>query len=212
MATKGNCLDSWDSLTKEPGGNLCHQALMHHLQKALHTFLWDKIETICKSFNPEDHLRVPITFPNDLPRMPSFKPVILSDVRWLLSRPKPTTCLSDTIPTRLLKTYPEAFLPLIIWLINLPLTSGTFPYIWKRAIVMPLLEKIGLENILKNYRPVSNLNFISKLLESAVLLQIQEHMYNLNLIPQYQSSYQVNFSTDTLLLKLIGDILKGMES
>ena len=59
---------------------------------------------------------------------------------------------------------------------------------------------------------MSNLNFISKLLESAVLLQIQEHLYNLNLLPQYQSSYQVNFSAETLLLKLIDDILKGMES
>ena len=58
---------------------------------------------------------------------------------------------------------------------------------------------------------MSNLNFISKLLESAVLLQIQEDLYNLNL-PQYQSSYRVNFSTETLLLKLIDDILKGMES
>ena len=75
-----------------------------------------------------------------------------------------------------------------------------------------LLKVIGLENIFQNYRPVSNLNFISKLLESAVLLQIQEHMYNPNLLPQYQSSYQVNFSTETLLLKLIDDILKGMES
>ena len=70
--------------------------------------------------------------------------------------------------------------------------------------------KIGLENIFKNYRQVSNLNFISKLLESAVL-QIQECLYSLNLLPQYQSSYWANFSTETLLLKLI-DILKGMET
>ena len=71
---------------------------------------------------------------------------------------------------------------------------------------------MGLENIFKNYRPVSNLNFISNLLESAVLLQIQEHLYNPNLLPQYQSSYWVNFSTEILLLKVIDDILKGMEA
>ena len=144
--------------------------------------------------------------------MSSFKPVTLSDVRWLLSKAKPTTCLSDTIPTRLLKTHPDAFSPLITRLIKLSLTSGTFPCIWKRATVKPLLKKIGLENSSKNYRPVSNLNFISKLLESAVLLQIQEHLHNLNLLPQYQRSYWVNFSTETLLLKLIDNILKGMES
>ena len=70
----------------------------------------------------------------------------------------------------------------------------------------------GLERIFKNYRLVSNLNFISKLLESTVLIQIQDHLYNQNLLPQYQSSYLVNFSTETLLMKLMDDILKGMES
>ena len=109
--------------------------------------------------------------------------------------------------------YPEVFLPLITNLINLSLTtSGTFPCIWKRAIVKPLLKKSGLERIFKYYRLVSNLNFISKVLESAVLKQIQDHLYNQNLLPQYQSSYWVNFSTETLLMKLMDDILKGMES
>ena len=45
-----------------------------------------------------------------------------------------------------------------------------------------------------------------------VFLQIQEHLYKLNLLPQNQSSYQANFSTETLLQKLIDDILKGMEA
>ena len=152
-------------------------------------FFWDKIETINKPFSPEDHPRVHFTFPNDLPRMLSFKSITLSEVRWLLSKAKPTTCLLDTIQTRLLKTHPEASLPLITKLINLSLTSGTFPCIWKRAIVKPLFKKIVLENIFKSYKPLSNLNSISKLLESAVLLQIQEHLYNLNLLPQYQCSY-----------------------
>ena len=73
-----------------------------------------------------------------------------------------------------------------------------------------LTQKSGLENSFKNYRPVSNLNFISKLLERAVLIQIQDHLNNQNLLPQYQSSYQKNFSTEMLLLKLVDDILKDM--
>ena len=170
-----------------------------------------KIETIHESFNLVDRLKVPFTYPNNIPRMSSFKVVPLDEIRWLLSKAKPTTCLLDTIPTKLLKEYPEVFLPLITNLINLSLTSGTFPCIWRRAIVKPLLKKCGLERIFKNYRLVSNLNFISKLLESAVLIQIQDHLYNQNLLPQYQGSYWVNFSTETLLVKLMDDILKGME-
>ena len=97
-------------------------------------------------------------------------------------------------------------------LLNLSLTSGIFPSIWKRATVRPLLKKPGLDRIFKNYRPVSNLNLISKLLKSAVLVQIQEHLYSQKLLPQYQSSYRVNFSTETLPMKLVDDILNGMEA
>ena len=136
-----------DSLTKEPGGNPMQPSSDASLAQGFACFFWDKTETICKSFNPEDHLRVPITFLNDLPRMSSIKSVTLSKVRWLLSTAKPTTCLSDTIPTRMFKTDQEAFLPLITRLFNLSLTYGTLLCIWKRAIVKPLLKKIGLENI-----------------------------------------------------------------
>ena len=76
----------------------------------------------------------------------------------------------------------------------------------------PLLKKSGLERVFKNYTLVSNLNFISKLLEAAVLTQLQDHLYSQKFLPQYQSSYQVNFSTETLLMKLVDDILNGMES
>ena len=97
-------------------------------------------------------------------------------------------------------------------LINLSLTTGVFPNAWKKTIVRPLLKKSGLETVFKNYRPVSNLNFISKLLEAGVLTQLQDHLYGQKLLPQYQSSYRANFSTETLLVKLVDDILNGMES
>ena len=185
---------------------------MHHWLRVLQAFFEKKIETIHESFNLTDGLKVPCTYPNHLPRMSSFKAVSLGEIRQLLSKAKPTTCLLDTIPTKLLKAYPEVFLPLLTRLLNFSLTSGTFPGIWKRAIVKLLLKKPGLERIFKNYRPVSNLNFISELLESAVLIQIQDHLYNQKLLPQYQSSYGVNFSTETLLVKLVDNILNGMES
>ena len=59
---------------------------------------------------------------------------------------------------------------------------------------------------------MSNLNFILKLLKCAVLIQIQDHLYSQKLLPQYQSSYWVKFSMETLLVKLVDDILNGMES
>ena len=62
-----------DSLTKEHGENAMPPGSDASLAEGFACIFQDKSETIHKSFNPEDHLRVPFTFPNDLPRMLSFK-------------------------------------------------------------------------------------------------------------------------------------------
>ena len=77
----------------------------------------------------------------------------------------------------------------------------------ENALVFPLLKKDGLEPIFKNYRPVSNLQFISKLTESAVAKQLQHHINMNNLFPLLQSSYRKFHSTKSALLKVKNDIL-----
>ena len=74
----------------------------------------------------------------------------------------------------------------------------------------PLLKKDGLEPIFKNYRPVSNLQFVSKLTESVVVKQLQHHIITNNLFPKLQSSYRKFLSTETALLKVKIDILLNM--
>ena len=72
------------------------------------------------------------------------------------------------------------------------------------------LKKDGLEPIFKHYRPVSNLQFISKLTESAVAKQLQHHINMNNLFPSLQSSYRKFHSTESALLKVKNDILLNM--
>ena len=81
----------------------------------------------------------------------------------------------------------------------------------KKAIVRPLLKKIGLELVNKNYRPVSNLSFISKLVERCMLSQFNTQCKEYDLMPDYQSAYHKNYSCETSLLKMTNDILWGME-
>ena len=73
------------------------------------------------------------------------------------------------------------------------------------------MKKAGLDLVNSNYRPVSNLNFLSKALENAVLEQFNEYCTNFNLYPEYQSAYRKNFSCETALLKIVNDILWKME-
>ena len=80
------------------------------------------------------------------------------------------------------------------------------------AIVKPLLKKIGLELITSNYQPVSNLSFLSKVLERCVINQFTTHCDVNNLLPGYQSTYRRNYSCETALIKITNDCLWDMEN
>ena len=82
---------------------------------------------------------------------------------------------------------------------------------WKRVVVKPLLKKPGLECIFRNYRPVSNLPAISKLIEKAAIKQIQDHSDGNNTTPTHQSAYKVTHSCKTALLFLDNKILSSFE-
>ena len=96
------------------------------------------------------------------------------------------------------------------WLYLL-LKTGRFPDEWKNALVHPLLKKPGLELGNKIFRPISNLQFTSKLTEKAVAIQLQTHMLTNDLFPEMQSAYREHHSTDTALLKVKNDILMNMD-
>ena len=75
----------------------------------------------------------------------------------------------------------------------------------------PSAEKTGLERIEGNYRPVSNLAFISKIIEKACLKQFTAHCDNQSLMPDYQSAYRINYSPETTLLRTQYNILRARE-
>jgi len=111
-----------------------------------------------------------------------------------------------------LKSASTNVLPFIVNLINSSLISGTVPNCLKQAIVRPLLKKPGLDtNELSNYRPVSNLPFIGKLLEKVVLSQIHNYLSQYDLYTKFQSAYRQYHSTETALLRVHNDILTSID-
>lgn len=74
-------------------------------------------------------------------------------------------------------------LPTISNMVNLSLSSGHFPDIWKEGLVRPKLKNANMDLIKKNYRPVSNLAFLSKITEKAAALQISDHVSSNQMFP-----------------------------
>ena len=83
------------------------------------------------------------------------------------------SCELDKLPTHILKMHINELLQTITNLVNQSLKQGIFPSQWKQAIVRPLLKKTGLELVLSNYRPVSNLSFLSKLIEKISVVEVK---------------------------------------
>ena len=80
-----------------------------------------------------------------------------------------------------------------------------------KSVVRPLLKKLELQLILSNYRPVSNLTFVSKVIEQCMLLQLSMHCKDYNLQPDYQSAYREHYSCETAIIKVSNVLLWGME-
>ena len=73
---------------------------------------------------------------------------------------------------------------------------------------MPLLKNVKLDHEnLKNFRPVANLYFLSKLLEKLVVSRLDEHLLDCSSYDPLQSAYRKNHSTETATLKLCNDVI-----
>ena len=100
----------------------------------------------------------------------------------------------------------------IVRLINLSLESGSFPDSWKHAEVRPgLKDNSNSDYSFSGLRSISNLTFISKLIERAVSNQTHNHLSVHNLYPKNQSAYREFHSTELMaLLRIKNDILMNM--
>jgi hypothetical protein len=108
-----------------------------------------------------------------------------------------------------LKKYLQPLVPSITKISNNSLTSGSFLAALKHALVKPLLKKADMDKeVFANYRPVSNTPFLSKLIERAVAWQLLGQVNDI--LPERQSAYRPNFSTETSLLCLFDDLLTGV--
>ena len=148
----------------------------------------------------------------DVPLLRKFTPVTTSQLEKTIKGMPSKTYQLDIIPTDKLKEVLEGCLPAITHITNSSLDTRSFCEEWKEAIVKTLVKKPSGGLVKTNYRPVNNLGFISKVVEKVILEQFMKHCKQNSLLPEYQSAYRKEHSCVTSLVKLVNDILMGMEN
>ena len=119
----------------------------------------------------------------------------------------------DEISSRFLKDGAKVLAKPNCDIINVSIKLSTFPDKCKIAKLKPLFKK-GSKTHPKNYRPISLLPLISKLIEKAIHIQKQDYQDKNGLIYKFQSGFRFRkiFSSDSCLVQLTDNKIKGMDN
>ena len=142
----------------------------------------------------------------------NFRACMGDEVRAIIMRSPSKSCSLDPIPTTILKECIDDLLPFLTAMCNASLLEGHLPLSQRHAIITSLIKKSNLDATdVKNYRPVSNLTFVSKVVERLVSERLVGFLQENNLMPVEQSAYRKHHSTETALLRVISDLLSSMD-
>ena len=143
----------------------------------------------------------------------TMKAFTTAEIVKLVSSSPSKHCSLDPAPTWLVKQALPLLADTITLMCNASLTEGVFPDALKQAIVRPRLKKPTLDPVdLRSYRPISNLSFISKIVERAVAARFSDHVEAEHLLPSRQSAYRTNHSTETAIVAVHDELVRNIDS
>ena len=137
----------------------------------------------------------------------------LKEVSKIIMSCKHKSCALDSMPNDILKLTLPVHLDTITKLVNISFSMDVFPHALKKAVVPPILKKAGCDrNCLQNYKPVSNLSFVSRVVKKIAAKRLIEHLDKKQLQEEFQSAYRVKHSTETSLMKVRSDITMAIDT
>ena len=209
-ADQGTAFKVMSNILSTAGDNLPDDPPDGALSDQFAVFFVEKITKIRKaidSVTPQLDITTPTTVQKAA--LSSLTEASVEEVSKIIMACKPKSCALDSLPTDILKLKLPVHLDTITKLVNTSFSTGVFPSALKRAVVSTILKKAGCDrNCLQNYRPVSNLPFVSKVVEKNAAKRLIEHLDN----NQFQSAYRAKHSTETALMKVRNDITMAIDT
>ena len=180
------------------------------LANDFNAFYVDKVLKICQSIpTVEPDSRFARPFQGTM--LMQFKPTTVEELDKIVKEYGIKTSVEDPIPAKLLQSVSDIVLPVYAELINKSFSEGTMDSV-KSSVIDPLLKKAGLDiDTKKNFRPVNNLMFFSKLIERVVKIRLDTHMDEYALHESTEFGYKVHHNTETMMIGLFDDVLRGFD-
>ena len=174
-------------------------------------FFKSKVENIYSEIDSNETPKIPFQATTaDFQGKPwhNFNSISEEELISIISDLNKKECELDPIPVTLLfKCLPE-LIKILHFIVNYSLSSGKFPSSLKEALVRPAVKDInGDLDDYKNYRPISNLPFLSKVIEKCVHKQLSTHLNLHSLYAEFQSGYRTHHSCETATLAIYNDLL-----
>jgi hypothetical protein len=201
------------SLGRKHVSHYPHRASTDALVEEFNTFFVAKINRIQATL-PIAPPMTPLSSPSVVPssRLTTFSLASQKEVERVI-RISPTKSESaDPLPTWLLKQHLNILLPPITAIVN-RITSSIMPPVFKHAVIRPLLKKPNLDpEDMNNYRPISGLPFLSKIVERIVVRRLNSHLEIVNGLDPHQSAYRSHHSCETALVSVFNNVLLSADA
>ena len=176
-------------------------------------FFREKIEKIRSSFTPSSSYTAKTKLNPNLQKLSVFEPTNVDEISNIVNSFGIKCSPDDPVPANLLSSESETFIPYWVEIVNLSLETGSMDGL-KNAVVIPLIKELtaltDTDNF-KNYRPVSNLMFVSKLIERVVDIRLREQLVRNKLQSEKNYGYEKHHSTELLLLKVVNDLYQSFD-